>query len=53
MANGDPNSLAQMMYDSNPQFRQLADSVQGMTPQQAFAKYGLDFSQYSGFTPRR
>lgn len=46
-----PGSLVEQMlfnrlYQSNPRFRELADSVRGMTPEQAFQSHGLDFSQY-------
>lgn len=39
--------LFNRLYQSNPRFRQLADSVRGMTPEQAFQAHGLDFNQYS------
>lgn len=35
------------LYQSNPQFRQFANSVKGKTPEQAFSEHGLDFSQFS------
>lgn len=41
----NPDVLGARLYQSNPAFRQLADSVSGMSPEEAFAKYGLDFSQ--------
>ena len=34
------------LYQSNPQFRQFADSMQGKTPEQAFQEHGLDYSQF-------
>ena len=34
------------LYRVNPQFRQLADEVSGMTPEQAFQAKGQDYSQY-------
>lgn len=34
------------LYRVNPQFRQLADEVGGMTPEQAFQAKGQDYSQY-------
>ena len=54
--NGGPASLIQnmifnKMYQSNPQFRQLADSVRGKTPEQAFQEQGLDYSQYQNISP--
>lgn len=39
------------MYQSNPQFRQFADSMQGKTPEQAFQEQGLDYSQYQNVNP--
>lgn len=45
---GDPQALYQSMYQTNPEFRQFADSMQGKTPQQAFQENGLDFNQVRG-----
>jgi hypothetical protein len=50
MPGGQGNFLERMlfnrMYQSNPQFRAFADSVRGMTPEEAFQQRGLDYSQY-------
>ena len=35
-ANGNADAYARQMYASNPAFRELADRVQGMTPEQAY-----------------
>lgn len=48
---GGPSGLIQnlifnRLYQSNPQFRQFADSMQGKTPEQAFQEQGLDYNQY-------
>lgn len=47
---GNGNFLERMLfnrlYQGNPQFRAFADSVRGMTPEQAFQQNGLDYSQY-------
>lgn len=43
---GPSNVLFNQMYQSNPQFKQFADSLQGKTPQQAFQEHGLDFNQF-------
>lgn len=43
---GPSNVLFNQMYQSNPQFKQFADSMQGKTPQQAFQEHGLDFNQF-------
>ena len=34
-----------MLYQRNPQFRQLADSVRGQDPQQACQNFGVDYNQ--------
>lgn len=39
------------MYQSNPQFRQFADSMRGKTPEQAFQENGLDYSQFQNINP--
>ena len=36
------------MYQNNPNFRQFANQVRDMTPEQAFKQYGLDFDQFKG-----
>jgi len=43
---GPSNLLFQQMYNNNLDFKRFADSVQGMTPEQAFKQYGLDFNQF-------
>ena len=56
--NGGPMGMIKQMifnklYQGNPQFRQLADSIQsqGKTPEQAFQEQGLDYSQYQNMDP--
>ncbi len=54
--NSGPMNLMQRMifnkmYQSNPQFRQFADSMQGKTPEQAFQEQGLDYSQFQNINP--
>lgn len=53
--NGPSGMIEQMifnkLYQSNPQFRQFADSMQGKTPEQAFQEQGLDYSQYQNMNP--
>jgi hypothetical protein len=39
------------MYRNNPQFRELADSVQNQSPQQAFQERGIDMNQYMNVNP--
>lgn len=43
---GNPNQAYTQLYQSNPQFRQFADSMRGKTPEQAFRENGLDFDQF-------
>ena len=57
-ANGGPlGSIQQMifnrLYQSNPQFRNFADSMQGKTPEQAFQEQGLDYSQFQNVNPNQ
>jgi len=34
-----------MLYQRNPKFRELADSVRGQDPRQACQQYGVDYNQ--------
>lgn len=43
---GPSSTTFNQMYNSNPQFRQFADSMRGKTPEQAFYENGLDFNQF-------
>lgn len=43
---GNPEQAYAQLYQSNPQFRQFADSMKGKTPEQAFKDNGLDFEQF-------
>lgn len=45
---GPSNVLFDKMYNSNPDFKRFADSVRGMTPEQAFGQHGLDFNKFKG-----
>lgn len=45
MANGNPEALFNHMLQTNPQFRNLAESVRGKTPEQAFQEFGYDFNE--------
>lgn len=55
--NNPMNAMQQMifnkLYNSNPQFRQFADSMQGKTPEQAFQEQGLDYNQYRNIGPEQ
>lgn len=46
---GNPQTAFSNLYQSNPQFRQFADSMRGKTPEQAFRENGLDFNQFRNF----
>ena len=46
---GNPQALYQHIYQTNPQFRSFADSMQGKGPEQAFRENGLDFDQVRRF----
>lgn len=53
---GGPLNVMQRMifnklYQSNPNFRQFADSMQGKTPEQAFQEQGLDYAQFQNINP--
>lgn len=48
MAGGNPQAIYDQMYQSNPQFRQFADSMQGKTAQQMCREFGVDFDQLRG-----
>ena len=41
------------LYQSNPQFKSFADSMQGKTPEQAFQECGLDYSQFQNISPNQ
>lgn len=46
---GPSGSAYNHLYNTNPQFRQFADSMRGKTPEQAFREHGLNFDQFRGF----
>ena len=43
---GSSNQVFNQIYNNNPSFRQFADSVKGMSPEEAFRQNGLDFNQF-------
>lgn len=43
---GPSETVFNQMYQSNPDFRQFANQVRNMTPEQAFQQNGLDFNQF-------
>ena len=48
MANGDARGFTQYLMQTNPDFANFCKSMQGKTPEQAFAEFGLDYSQFAG-----
>lgn len=40
----NPNSIAQMFAQKNPQFAQFQREIAGKTPQQVAKEYGLDWN---------
>ena len=46
---GPSEALFNSMYNSNSQFREFADSVKGMTPEQACSQNGLNFNMFKPF----
>jgi hypothetical protein len=54
---GPANLMQQMMfnklYNTNPNFRMLADHVRNKTPEQAFQEVGLDYNQFKNVDPRQ
>lgn len=45
---GNPQAVYDHMYQTNPNFKQFADSMAGKTPEQAFREHGLDYAQLQG-----
>ena len=43
---GNVNDIFNEMYQTNPQFRDFANSVKGKSPEQAFQEQGFDFSPF-------
>ena len=48
LAGGNPQQTYMELYQKYPEFRELADSVSGMTPEQGFQSRGYDFGQTMG-----
>lgn len=42
---GDGEALFNNMYNSNPQFREFADSMKGKDPREAFRENGFDYDK--------
>lgn len=45
---GNVSGFIEYMRNTNPDFAAFFQSIQGKTPEQAFAEYGLDYSQFRG-----
>jgi len=43
---GGAQQMFNQMYQSNPQFRDFANSMKGKTPEQAFQERGFDFNSF-------
>lgn len=48
LRNGDSQAIFNQMYESNPQFRDFANSMKGKTPEEAFKEKGFDYNQFKG-----
>ena len=48
-SNGPSGALFNQMYNSNPQFKQFADSVRGKSPEEAFSQAGLNFDDFKKY----
>jgi len=46
---GPSNLVFNQLYNANPQFRQFADQVGNMSPEEAFRQHGLDYNQFKGY----
>lgn len=47
MVGGDASGFIDYLSQTNPDFAAFAQSMRGKTPEQAFAEFGLDYSQFS------
>lgn len=43
---GPSKTMFQEMYQNNPEFKQFADSVKDLTPEEAFSRNGLNFNNF-------
>lgn len=43
---GGAQDMFNQMYQTNPQFRDFANSMKGKTPEQAFQEKGFDFNSF-------
>ena len=47
MTNGDASGFIEYLSQIDPDFAVFAQGMRGKTPQQVFAQFGLDYSQFS------
>lgn len=45
MMQGDPSAIISNLRQSNPQFAQFEQQMQGKTPEEAFKAFGYDFGE--------
>lgn len=45
---GNPKAMFDQMYESNPQFRDFANSMKGKPIEQAYQENGFDYDQFKG-----
>ena len=43
---GNPEQIAQIMMQKNPQFKAFIEANKGKTPDQVAREHGIDFSQF-------
>lgn len=46
LKSGGAEQMFNQMYQSNPQFRDFANSMKGKSPEQAFRENGFDFNSF-------
>lgn len=46
LKSGNVEQMFNQMYQSNPQFRDFANSMKGKTPEQAFQEKGFDYNSF-------
>ena len=49
LKSGNAQQFFNQMYQSNPEFRDFANSMKGKTPEQAFKEKGFDYNSFKNF----
>lgn len=49
---GNPQAMYEQMYQTNPQFRDFANSMKGKDLREAFSERGYDYDQIRGMMGR-